>query len=191
MIQIEDILYEKVKSEILKWDEEGIYAISFFVYSNNAYEYKNYNNVSIWDISYNTESQCDGAGEYDEERWNYAFWYNDEISIIDTKEDNPYTKLLYDWYEENGIHNIGEIDYSKTHDANGCPIDKGPVGLYELVCIARDVAKRLQEEGIIKEHFGKAMPIIIHDYEYSWYYMDATKEANVHGEADHFFYAMR
>lgn len=29
MIQIENILYEKVKSEILKWEATDIYAISF------------------------------------------------------------------------------------------------------------------------------------------------------------------
>ena len=61
MIQIENILYEKVKSEILKWEATDIYAISFFVYSNESFEYENFHNVPIWDISYNTESECNGA----------------------------------------------------------------------------------------------------------------------------------
>ena len=73
MMDIEKILYNKVKSEMSKWDEEGIYAISFFVYSNESYEFKNFSNVSTWSIGYNTESDCAGAGPLDEERWNYAF----------------------------------------------------------------------------------------------------------------------
>ena len=68
MVNIEAALYDKVEAEIRKWDEEGIYAISFFVDSNEAYEYKNFDNVSMWAISYNTESDCEGAGAYDEER---------------------------------------------------------------------------------------------------------------------------
>ena len=190
MIQIENILYEKVKSEILKWEATDIYAISFFVYSNESFEYENFHNVPIWDISYNTESECNGAGDYDEERWNYAFWFIDEISIIDTEADNPYTQALYKWYSENGIQNIGEEDYNANYDEKGCYIGKGPVGLYELVCIAKNVAKRLQKEGFLVEHFGKALPIIIHDYEYSWYHLEATKEADIHGEADVFLKAI-
>ena len=64
----EKALYEKVKNEILSWNEDDIYAISFFVDSNGAYEYKGYENVSMWAISYNTEEDCDGADELDEER---------------------------------------------------------------------------------------------------------------------------
>ena len=36
MIDIEKILFEKVKAEMSTWNEDGIYAISFFVYSNEA-----------------------------------------------------------------------------------------------------------------------------------------------------------
>ena len=36
-INLNAYLYEKAKSIIEKWDEEGIYAISFFVYSNEMY----------------------------------------------------------------------------------------------------------------------------------------------------------
>ena len=74
MIDILEKLYLKVKSIMDTWREDGIYAISFFVYSNEAFEYNGFNNVSSFAISYNTERDCDGAGQYDEERWNYAFW---------------------------------------------------------------------------------------------------------------------
>ena len=107
MVDIERILYEKVKSEISQWNEDGIYAISFFIYSNEAYEFKNFTNVSTWAISYNTEADCEGAGPLDEERWNYAFWRQNETSIIDIYEPDECTEALYKWYAEQGIENIG------------------------------------------------------------------------------------
>ena len=187
----ENALYEKVKKEILSWNEEDIYAISFFVEANGAYEYREFDNVSRWAISYNTESDCDGAGELDEERWNYAFWRQDEAVIIDVDAPNKYTDALFDWYEEHGIKNIGEENEDEMYDNDMNYIGKGPVGHYELLQLASDVAKRLQEEGVIKEHFGKDLPIIIHGFEYTWYDLEATEKVNTNGQADIFFKAMR
>lgn len=96
MIDIETKIYHKVKSYISTWDEEGIYAISFLVDSNENYEYKDYDNISSFAISYNTESDCDGAGEYEEDRWNYAFWRQDETFIIDPVIVHG---LEYAWYD--------------------------------------------------------------------------------------------
>jgi len=110
MINIAEKIYLEVKSIMGTWCENDIYAISFFVYSNESYEYKGFTNVSSFAISYNTEEDCQGAGEYDEERWNYAFWRQDENPIIDPNEPNELTNLLFAWYKENGITNIGEED---------------------------------------------------------------------------------
>lgn len=190
MVNIEAALYDKVEAEIRKWDEEGIYAISFFVDSNEAYEYKNFDNVSMWAISYNTESDCEGAGAYDEERWNYAFWRQNEIPIISLEESDEYTKMLFEWYEENGITNIGEENPDEDYDEDGTYIGKGPAGHYELLGIVSDIGKKLQENGVIEDHFGKSLPIIVHGLEYSWYDIEATKKANPGGEADTFLKAM-
>ena len=103
MSNISEAICSKIKSTIDSWSENGIYAISFFVHSNEAYQYKNYSNISTFAISYNTEEDCDGADLYDEERWNYAFWRQDETPIIDPNEEPEMTKLLFDWYKENGI----------------------------------------------------------------------------------------
>lgn len=187
----ENALYDKVKSEILKWDEEDIYAISFFVESNGAYEYNGFKNVSMWAISYNTEDDCDGADELDEERWNYAFWRQNETMIIDVHTPNKYTDALFDWYAEKGITNIGEENEDEMYDENFAYIGKGPVGHYELLQLASGIAKRLQEDGTIKEHFGKELPIIIHGLEYAWFDIEATEKANPNGQADTFLKAMK
>ena len=186
MIDIEKILYDKVKSEISKWNEDDIYAISFFIYSNEANEYKGFKNVSTWAISYNTESDCKGAGPNDEERWNYAFWRQDETPIIDIDEPNECTDALYKWYAEQGIDNIGYEDTENQYDEHYNYIGKGPVGHYELLEIAANIAKKLQREGFIFNHFKNPIPIIIHGLEYAWYDIEATKNANPYGEADDF-----
>ena len=191
MMDIEKILYNKVKSEMSNWDEEGIYAISFFVYSNESYEFKNFANVSTWSIGYNTESDCEGAGPLDEERWNYAFWRQNEIGIIDIDEPNECTEALYQWYAEQGIENIGFEDVENMYDEDCNYIGKGPVGHYELIGIAANVAKKLQEEGFVIQQFKKPIPIIIHGLEYAWYDMEATQKANPNGEADTYIKAMK
>lgn len=183
-------LYIKIKSIIDTWCEDGIYAISFFVYSNEAYEYKGFSNVSSFAISYNTEDDCEGVGKFDEERWNYAFWRQNETLIINPDEPNELTDLLFDWYKENGISNIGEED-ENCYDAHCNYIGKGPVGHYELLTLISEVAKRLQQEGFVESKFGKKIPIIIHGLEYAWYDIEATHNANIHGEADVFLKAMK
>ncbi|MBR6766272.1 MAG: hypothetical protein IKM06_07290, partial [Clostridia bacterium] len=160
MIDIENILYNKVKSVMTNWNEDGIYAVSFLVYSNEAYEFKGFTNVSAWAISYNTESDCEGAGQYDEERWNYAFWRQDETSIIDVDEPDECTEALYKWYAEQGIENIGFEDTDNMYDEEYNYIGKGPVGHLELINLAANVAKRLQEEGFVLNKFKKPLPII-------------------------------
>ena len=187
----ENALYDKVKNEILKWDEEDIYAISFFVESNECNEYNGFENVTMWSISYNTEKDCDGADELDEERWNYAFWRQDETMIIDVDTPNIYTDALFEWYAKKGITNIGEENDDDVYDENMNYIGKGPVGHYELLQIATGVAERLQKEGVIKEHFGKELPIIIHGLEYAWYDLEATQKANPDDQADTFLKAMK
>ncbi len=190
MIYITEKIYSKVKSIMDTWSESDIYAISFFVYSNESYEYKNFKNVSSFAISYNTESDCEGADLYDEERWNYAFWRQDENPIIDPDEPNELTNLLFEWYKENGINNIGEED-EDCYDEDCNYIGKGPVGHYELLQIVSEVAEKLQQESFVEKHFGKKIPIIIHGLEYAWYDIEATQKANLNGEADTFIQAMK
>ena len=189
MTNISEELYLKIKSSIDTWCEDDIYAISFFVYSNESYEYKGFRNVSYFAVSYNTEKDCEGAGPYDEERWNYAFWRQNETPVIDPDDPNELTDLLFDWYEENGIANIGE--YRECYDRDGHPIGMDPVGHCELVTMVSNVAKRLQEEGFVENKFGKKLPIIIHGLEYWWFDMDATRNANINGEANTFLKAMK
>ncbi len=191
MANITEKLYDAIKSIMTSWDEPNIYAISFSVHSNEAYEYNGFSNVPYFAISYNTEEDCDGAGQYDEQRWNYAYWRQDETPvIIPSDEPNELTDLLFDWYQEHNITNIGFED-ANCYDDHCRYIGKGPVGHYELLSLVSEVAKHLQTEGFVEQKFGKKLPIIIHGLEYAWYDIEATKNANVHGEAETFLKAMQ
>lgn len=189
-MDIEKLLYNKIKSAISQWKEEDIYAISFFVDFNEAYEYKTYKNISTFAISYNTEKDCSGAGRLDEERWNYAFWRQDETAILDIDNPDECTEALFNWYAEQGLDNIGFEDTENQYDEKDNYIGKGPVGHYELLHLAANIARKLQQEGFIKQHFQKPLPILVHGLEYAWYDIEATKKANPHGEANDFIQSM-
>ena len=191
MSDLQAYLEKKLCDVISAWNEADIYAISFFVHSDEAYEYKGHSNVTEFCVSYNTESDCAGMGELSEERWNYAFWRQNETPIIEAINENEGMKILFEWYEENGVHNIGYENYDACYDNEMRYIGKGPVGYYELLSEIIVVAKKLQESGFVKNKFGRPIPIIIHDLEYSWYIIEATQKANSNGEADMFFAAIQ
>ena len=191
MIDLQKYLTKKIQDVILSWDEEEIYAISFFVYSNESFEYNGISNVTEFYVSYNTESDCKGVGPLSEKRWNYAFWRKNEAPIIQARKDDEGMRILFDWYREQELENIGYEDTNLCYDSGMNYVGTGPIGYYELLNEITAVAKKMQENGFIKNKFKKAVPIIIHDLEYSWYVMKATKIANPNGEAEMFFEAMR
>ena len=183
-MSLEKYLYDKVLPVIQGWDEDGIYAISFYVNSNEANEYEGITNFPEFAISYNTEKNCENASELSEERWNYAYWRQDETFIIDS-EGNDGAAFLLSWYEEQGIKNIGYEDDSNAYNEDMEYIGKGPIGYYELLCTVAEVGRMLQSDGIISEKFGN-IPIIVHGLDYCWYVKEATERANPNGEAEIF-----
>ncbi len=191
MIDLEQYLYDRVKPVIEQWTADDIYAISFFVYSNELNEYQGCQNVSEFSIGYNTEKDCSGASQGSEERWNFAFWNQHMIPIIEPSADDEGIRTLFKWYQENAIENIGYEDDDSCYDKNTNYIGKGPVGYYELLMAVSNVAKRLQMENVTLQTFGKRIPIIVHDLEYPWYIEQATENANPNGEAAAFLAALR
>lgn len=185
-MDLEKYLYSRVLPIIKGWNEKNIYAISFFVYSNQANVYKGYENFPEFSVGYNTEEDCNYASELSEERWNFAFWRQEMFEIITPDDNDEGAKYLFDWYKENGIENIGFEDYDEEMNYIG----KGPVGYLELLKVVSNVARRLQLEGEIESQFG-TIPIIVHEYEYPWYVEEATINANPNGEAETFLEALK
>lgn len=191
MVNLSEYLENRLCNIISSWEEDDIYAISFLVYANESYEYKGYPNVTEFSVGYNTESACGNADKLSEQRWNCAFWLQNEIPIISPDDEDVGMQVLFDWYAENGIDNIGYEDFDACYDDEMQYIGKGPVGYYELLSQVAAVAKKLQDSGFIKNKFKSPIPIIIHDFEYPWYIIEANKTANPNGEAEVFFEAMK
>mgnify|MGYP000006485772 CR=1 FL=1 len=186
-MEFEKILSDKCKSVIDSWRENDIYAISFLIYSNMGETFENVENFPEFSIGYNTERFCGKAPKISEERWNYAFWSQNNQVII-SADNNEMSRHLIDWYQEIGIENPG-LTLENEYDEDFNYVGKGPGGYYELLMLVSRVARKLQEDGTIKSRFGE-IPIIVHDLEYSWYCKNATVEANPNGQASDFITAL-
>ena len=175
---MEEYLYNRVKKCLMKMNmPEDTCAISFFVNANEAHEYAGYSNLPEFVINYAAEEDFENADE--EEKWNCPLWVADhEEWILEYDETNECADHFLRWLLGMGILNIGEEDTENCYDADGNYIEKGPAGCYELTMLAGKIAGRLHEEGFLKEQIGREVPIIICDYEISWYVVEATKMSN-------------
>lgn len=59
--------------------------------------------------------------------------------------------------------------------------------LWEIAAVAR----KLQDSGFVVRQFGRPIPILIHDLEYSWYTLETTRKASPRRKATLFFLAMK
>lgn len=180
---LQNYLYNRILPIIQDWTDNDIYVISFLVHKNESNLYNGISGFPEFSIGYNTKKLYNAFST--EAKWDVAFWDNEMYDIISAGESDEGAYFLMNWYTENGIYNIGYEDESTMYDENMEYIGKGPVGYYELLCAVSDVAKMLQSDGVINEKFGN-IPIIIHDLEYSWYTIEATRNANPNGQADEF-----
>ena len=197
LMDFRTVLRNRIVEILDSWPSEDQYAIMFFIYPNECYEYNGYYNIPEFIMLYKRESDMSpesqpdpSASSRDEERWNPVFWWDHggEENIINYEEPNPMADKLIEWYESTGVQDIGYED-DQCYDSHMKYIDKGPNGLPELLQLAVDIAKELQTSGFIESKFGKKIPIILADYEFTWYMIKATCEANPHGEADEYINA--
>lgn len=182
---LKETLYERCKNIISKWSEENIYAISFYVDCNEMNEYKGIINFPEFSVGYNTKRDCGFCSKVSEKRWNYAYWSQNNETVLD--QDTPeMADLLLEWYNELNLTNVGIENEEEMFAEDGYTyIGKGPIGYYELLMLVSEIAKDLQNDGTIKEKLGN-VPVIVHDLEYPWYVKKATINANPNDEAKEF-----
>lgn len=213
-IDMKEYVYHKIIETFETWDFEDVYSVSFFIYANDGYEYRNCTNVPVFAISSNKEAyfnaeykraieyekrnprmfdeytrvnQCDG-GRYSETRWNYSNLEQDETWIFHMLDEEY--EILFNWFDQCGIENIGYEDSNDIYDEKMSYIGKGPNGYRELFEVIKLVAKEIQESDYFMKKCSKRIPIIIQELNNVYYAIDATEEVNVHGEAtDYLKYA--
>jgi hypothetical protein len=151
-------LLKEIKDNIEKWNTSDIYVISLFVYD----EGDNPNQPTVT-LGYNTisnyEENIDDAWDEEEAKWNFAFWLQNEEYVFGVDETRP---IVEKWIQENNY--IDEDDDMIVTNA--------------FVKVLVDIVKELHQSGFIKEKFGKAIPVIIHELEYYEEIANQNIEAN-------------
>ncbi len=83
----------RIKNDLPKLNIKDVYAVSFFLNCNEVYD-----TIPLFSVSCNVEDD-DNKESLSEERWNFAFWLQNEIDII-CEEDRESINKLKDWFKE-------------------------------------------------------------------------------------------
>lgn len=193
-MEFKSMLRTRIREVLDAWPAKDQYAIMFFVYPNESYEYRGYSNIPEFLMLYRCESDLENsddpflaAASDTEKRWNPACWDPDmQAPVIHFDDPNPFADALIDWYEALGVQEIGDEDSDAAYDSHMMYIGKGPNGLQELLQVVTELAAELQTDGTIEAKFGKRIPILIADFEFTWYMVKATIAANPNGEANEY-----
>lgn len=155
-----NILLDEIKKEISTWDKSDIYVVSLYVYDecDNPCEPTvtlGYNTVS------NYENETQYASDEEEAKWNYAFWLqNDELVFGRGKTKD----IVKQWIEDRGFT---YLSYDEMFNSDNSPDYEYYEGITKaFIKVLVDIVKELHSSGFIKEQFGKAIPVIIHELEY-------------------------
>ena len=149
-------IQQLIEQKISEWQDDDIYAISLYVYDAEDDPRRP---VAI--LGYNTERQVqksipEASGEQ-EARWNYAFWLQNVEMCLgqgDTAED------IKEWITEQDLwDNEDEITPRFTE---------------LLVAIVQNI----HASGLLKDKFGREIPILIHELEYYEKIAQQNIEAN-------------
>ena len=171
--EFKDMLQSRILEVLDEWPVEDQYAVMFFIYPNEEYEYRGYSNIPEFKMLYK----------------NPAFWsYDRQWPVIEFEEPNPMADALIDWYESTGVQDIGG-ESGDVFDENMRYIGTGPNGLPELLKLVTEITKELQTHGVIEAKFGRKLPVILADFDCTWYMINATAEANPNGEAEAYIQA--
>ena len=165
---MKNTLKQMILSNIAQWTDKDIYAISLYVYD----DYDNPCKPTVT-LGYNTETQVEketpNAGSEQEARWNYAFWLQNEFFCFGVQET---ADTVRKWLNEKHLP-FYEDDDEAWNDDDIC--DKAMVVTEFFVNELIEIVKEIHQSGILKEKFGKELPIIIHELEY----YDEIAEQNV------------
>jgi hypothetical protein len=178
MNNLKKYVFESIKAEILSWNNDvikDIYVISLYI-SNSEDDPRR----PVITLGYNTmeqyESALEDASDNSEAKWNYAFWLqNEELIIGDNWGENLEDgEKINQWIKENNLYYSDEEEDEDFDKA----LKLGDEITSRFVELCVEVVKKLHEEGIIEEKFGKALPLIIHELEYYDLIAEQNKGAN-------------
>ena len=181
--KVASLSYDMLEKSILAIDEADvldIYVISFFVYDESDDP-----RCPTLTLGYNDNASYeDGISDPSdtaEAKWNYAFWFQNELCKIGEMR-SPSESALQEWIQDLGLmYTEDEWD----EDTSRC-IEFGRAITKQFVDLAVELAKQLHANGVIERKFKRPIPIIIHEYEYYDEIAEQCKRANPEGLIDEF-----
>jgi hypothetical protein len=166
MAPLADHVYEvarNVLAAIPTEDRSDIYVVSLFVYDQDDDPRK-----PTVTVGYNSEADVAKAidpvdpfpADGQEARWNYAFWRQNQLSLIcDTEADAEGARLREAWARAEGLwYDLAE-DEDPVFNERGKPLTSAFISLLE------EIVARLHSTDI-EEIFGRRLPVLIHELEY-------------------------
>lgn len=181
-------LYRRLAEGILLADcprLEEAYILSLYVdFDDGPHRMK------LW-LYYNTPSRLREAisqGEQPgEARWHFALWEPEFVTAVGLSKqecerlaDAESHRLLARWLARRGLYRSPEqlavlLEHPRRYDAW-----EGAAREALLDLVAR-VARRLHDTGIILSRFGRVLPLLVHQWEYDMWCLEATRRVNPPG----------
>lgn len=180
-MELEEYLVSKFARAIRAWPQDraqDIYALSLYRDDNNApYRPAVY---LIYNTRGHAQTRKPDNPDSPEARWNLALWQQDDWLGIEERpsthtrvRDEEGTRSLEAWLET--------VRREHGEDADALILT------FAALCLR--VARRLHEMGVIREVFGRDLPIIMHDDNWDEDMYHNTEAANPPGVAKEFLEA--
>lgn len=181
---LERYIIEQVLKYLLTIKNKDVYALLILVTCNEGCSYKDIDSFMSVSINYNCNNYDKSITE--EEKWNIAFWDDsNEYIIIDAEDNKEGAEILYKWYKDNNINDVGYEDEDQMYDENMNYIGTGPNGYKELCLLISKIIYNIKKSSVICDWL-KNIPVLILNYDYSYYITDFITIANPYNEADAF-----
>ncbi|MFF7047888.1 hypothetical protein ACFY94_05875 [Streptomyces griseorubiginosus] len=176
-------LVERALASIPAADAGDIYALSFLI----ANEDDDPRQPTLT-VGCNTEAQArrsiQDASDEAEARWNYAFWIQNELTVVgDLTSDPAGAAARQKWLTELGLWYDEPTDLADWDSVIG-PLAARIESHFTQTC--GQLARTLHTTGVIERSVGRTVPVIVHELEYYEAIAWQTEAANPPGVADEF-----
>lgn len=188
-------LYDRLAEGLLLFERPclpDIYVVSLYIDFDDGPHH-----LKVW-LYYNTLShlrEVVAQGEPPEEaKWNFAHWEQDYITAVGLTPDEQgeeaevaYKTLLAMWLERQGLYRTSlEIEAMMEADDPDIYADWDEQVRERLLDLVVEVARQLQESGVVLAKFGRSIPLLVHEWDYNPWTLEATRCANPEGLAAEF-----
>lgn len=183
-------LYRRLAEGILLFERatlSEVYVLSLYIdFDDGPHRCK------LW-LYYNTRSHLAAAVEQGEEpeeaRWYFALWEQDFITAVGLSAsecpnltDAEYQPLLAAWLEEQGLFRSQPELEAMLQSPDPRAYSQWEAQVRErLLQLVPAVAGQLQESGVLLAKFGRSIPLLVHEWDYDRWTLEATRRANPPG----------